>query len=265
MARTLIAFRSTAFSNTAYTNVSPASNDSTVNSDFTGKSTVVPSTNIVVAAYGYSSTAADFTRYQILAPSIKTQPIQIDQVDDQATSPNDTADYTQFFDNGTGRQLVVGENLQVQAITSGSVTVIAGVWLDDGIDTSVYGKVIPGVRATAATTLTAGVWTTCPLTFDNQLEAGTYAVCGMYAYSATGVFARVNISGAAYRMGVKMNVDNFGLGNDRWRLGRFGRRQIYGNIQSWGAFLSTNPPQVDVLAVAADTAETFVLDLVKLS
>jgi hypothetical protein len=263
MARHLIAYRSTAFSNAAYTTVSPASNDSTVNSDFTGKSTVVPATNNVVAAYGYSGTTG-LTNYELLTPSIKTQPIQIDKTDQTATHPNDTADYTQFFDDG-GEALVIGENLQCLAITGGSVTVIVGVWLDDGTDTSVYGRPIWGVRATASTTLTAGAWTTVPLTFDNQLAAGTYAVIGMQAYSATGVLARVNISGAAFRMGCLMALDTSGIRSEKWRNGRFGRRSIYQNWQSWGAFLSTNPPQVDVLAVAADTSETFILDLVKLS
>ncbi len=264
MARTVVAFRSTAQTQSTFTAIAPVA-DQTVNYDATGKTITVPAQNMIVGCYGMG---LHLTQYEISAPSLKTTPVEIDEVDAASTAPSDYPDEFQYLGDAPVA-MRSGENFQALTITdgtSGDNNVV--VWLDDGLDTVVAPmagtRLLHGVRATSATTLTAAGWTACPITLDNQLDVGTYAIVGMAAQSATGIAARVIIGNA--RMGCPMNVDT--LLNQRsnvFRDGRFGRRGVYNYFESWGQFVSTALPQVEVFAVSADTAETFYLDLLRVA
>ncbi len=238
----------------------------------------VPATNLLVASYAYGTI---LTRYQISAPSLKSNrvPIEIDQVDTTATAPGPSIvggnGAFQFF-NDTPIPLSPGESLEVDVITTGGVAAQStiGIWLDNGLPDTVTGPLLAGVRATSSTTLTANAWSAATLTFDNPLPIGSYAIVGMVAISATGVLARCALPGFPWRMGAICEIAPPTSGAataantaiqrpDQFRLGRFG---TYGQgaYHSWGAFISTSPPQVEFLALAADTSETVLFDLVKI-
>lgn len=235
----------------------------------------VPSTNLFVASYAYGTI---LTRYQINTPSLRANrvPIEIDEIDPTATAPANNimgqGNGPFFFLNDTPVALAPGEALEVDIITTGGTAAQStiGLWLDNGLPDSIPASTatfIPGVRATGTATLTANNWTAVTLTFDNTLPVGTYAIVGMVAESATGVLARCAVPGYAWRMGVIPHLaatNTLFTRPDFFRAGRFGS---YGQgvYHSWGAFISTSPPQVEFLAGAADTAETVLFDLVKVA
>lgn len=123
------------------------------------------------------------------------------------------------------------------------------------------GRAAP-VHWTAATTLTAGTWTKVQPLFDQALPAGYYALVGARVFSATGLFFRM-----------------FPAMGEKWRPGGIcaqaydqmdpkGQRLFYEQMihdKHWGvwlAFYQNVPPQVEIFATGADTAEEGWFDLV---
>ncbi len=275
MAKHLIAF-SQAQSVTTYTKVNFAA-DVTV-TPIGANLVQVPATNLLIGAYGFGGiTATGLTRYQISTPSLKANrvPIQIDASDTTTTQPADATAVAvagtatgppipqlQFWGD-TPIPLAPGESLEVDEITAGANQATFGIWLDNGLPDTVTGPLLAGVRATSATTLVANAWTASTLTFDNTLPVGSYAVVGMAALSATGVLARVALPGFPWRMGCIAQKTTSAFRQDYFRAGRFGTFG-QGAYHSWGAFVSTSPPQVEFFAGAADTSEVVLFDLVKI-
>ena len=265
MAKHLLAYENALTSTSSFTKMTPAS-DTLVYVDGTNKTVQVPQTNLLVAAYSYG---ANFLLAQIQTPSLKANrvPIEWGEMDTTATQPINTVGAIpplQYFGD-TPIPLQIGEPLEVDYTGGGTAVGTVGVWLSDGNPgLKVSGNFLPGVRATSATTLTANAWTTCSLTFDNQLPAGGYAVVGMEAFSATGVLARVALPGSGFRMGVIAGPITVSTRDRLFRAGRFANT-VPGTYESWGAFVSTAPPQVEFFAGAADTSEIVYLDLVKVA
>lgn len=121
------------------------------------------------------------------------------------------------------------------------------------------------VHATSSTTLTAGGWTQCSLTFDQPLPPGMYNLVGARAFSATALLFRVKpVQGPVWRPGgvAVQAYDQMDPVNQRYF-------PEYGNaISPWGTwlqFFQNVPPFVEMFATAADTAEEFWLDLIKVS
>lgn len=111
-------------------------------------------------------------------------------------------------------------------------------------------------RATATATLTVDAWTNSQITFTQDLPVGDYRVVGMRAQAAGLVAARLLFRNQSMRPGC--------LGTDaptdiEWPGFR------YGGLGEWGTFNTNTPPSVDFLSVSADTAETVLLDLEKIS
>jgi hypothetical protein len=124
------------------------------------------------------------------------------------------------------------------------------------------------LHGTASTTLTAGAWTNIPassFTFDQPFPAGSYALVGARAFSATGLFFRM-----------------FPQYEPLWRPGGvcvqaydqmdpFNQRYLpeYGPVGfgwgQWLQFFSNTPPGVEIFATAADTAEEIWFDCIKIS
>jgi hypothetical protein len=251
---------------TAYTAINVVS-DSTM-TQIDGQHFKVPSQDKLLAAYGYGTI---LTRYQIQTPSLRSNrvPLEIDDVDQTASNPTVTnpplIDFSQ-----TPVQLTAGEGLEADIITTGGTAAanLIALWLGDGKVEPVSGIFLPKVRATSATTLTAGAWTPCVLTFDYQLPAGAYAVVGMRAGSATGVLARLAFPELGPRPGVlcgKFPSTRTAVPfSPEAPVGGFRvpHRSAY---VSWGSFVSDAPPSVEFLALAADTSEVVELDLVKIA
>jgi hypothetical protein len=131
----------------------------------------------------------------------------------------------------------------------------AGLWVRDKIDPVPPGKRFT-ITGTSAVTLVQDQWATGNLTLSQELPYGTYAVIGMACQCATSYLARLIFPGlTAWRPGCPVVAT----------YGQFDQRELFraGNQGQFGQFISTQPPQVDVIgnAAGAQTATLF-LDLV---
>lgn len=114
------------------------------------------------------------------------------------------------------------------------------------------------VRWTGTTTAVANTWTTVVPTLPESLPDGTYAVCGLQAFGATMYAARVIFQGASnqYRPGVPT-------------VQTIGQRAPYEleflNGYEWGRFIQSSTPNFEVLCTAGDTAQTFLMDIIKVA
>lgn len=114
---------------------------------------------------------------------------------------------------------------------------------------------ILALRGTGTTTVTANVWTQCPITWQNNLPNGTYAVIGMEWLSATPQFGRLIFPGQNWRPGAPGVVNDTDISDPLFRLGLLG---------VWGTFNTTTLPVLEVLCNAADTAQEVYLDIVRI-
>ena len=146
-----------------------------------------------------------------------------------------------------------GEKLNVEVKNGGTAHTYALIWLADGAITPVKGSIFT-VKATGSTTLTANAWTPVPITFDQDLPAGRYAVVGFRAKSANIIGARLIFVGGTWRPGV-IGVRSYNVDYDNVFR--------YGNFGVFGEFEFDQPPQVEVLADTADTSEEFWFDLIQ--
>lgn len=140
--------------------------------------------------------------------------------------------------------------------TGAAATQSIAVIFADSIAAPVKGNFIRA-HWTGTTTLTAGAWTACNITFDQALQVGNYAVVGGWSNSATGLAWRiVPPSGNVNRPGGLITTGSSdGMVNPIFRSGRLGQ---------WMNFNSLTPPQIEFFATSADTAESGVLDLLAL-
>lgn len=129
------------------------------------------------------------------------------------------------------------------------------LWLAEQIVPVPPGPIIK-IRLTSVTAAGVGVWTMIQSTFETILPSGGYAVVGMEHISATGVAARLAFPNQLYRPGT-MSHQAAGDIQD-WRL-------MTRRLGSYGNFLNTAPPQVEVLCTAADAAHEVYLDVVPLT
>ena len=146
---------------------------------------------------------------------------------------------------------------------SGSETVYIAVNFTDNAKIPVPAGRILSVHWTATTTLTAGAFSTVQPILDQALPAGTYAMVGARVYSATALFFQMlPAMGPLWRPGgvAVQAFDQLDPTNQRangW--------VVYPNM-GWGVwltFLQNVPPQVNLFATLADTAEEGWYDLVK--
>src|SRR5438552_8863087 len=221
MAKHLLAYENALTSTSTFTKMTPAS-DALVYIDGVNKTVQVPRANLITGFYAYG---ANFLLAQITTPSLKANRVNIEwgEMDTTATQPINTVGAVPPFQylGDTPIPLSMGEGLEVDYTGGGTAVGTVGVWLSDGTHQHVSGPLIHGARATSSTTLTANAWTACSLTFDNQLPVGDYVVVGMEAFSATGVLARVAVSGSGWRMGVICGPITVSTRDRVFRDGRF--------------------------------------------
>jgi len=119
------------------------------------------------------------------------------------------------------------------------------------------------VHATGSTTLTANAFSSVALTLDQTLPPGTYALIGMRAFSAHGLFARMFPSvPPQWRPGTICTQAYDAL--DPWysRAWPLPGGGVVAPMGIWLTFPQNVLPQVEIYSTAADTAEEFWLDLV---
>lgn len=126
----------------------------------------------------------------------------------------------------------------------------------DGVPTPVVGAEVRTVRAASAVAAVANVWTNVVIAFDDNLQPGEYAVIGLRPQSATMVAARfVFRDDPAHRPGALGSATAQGQTSPMFRNGQLG---------VWGTFPFQQIPTLDVLCTAADAAQEFMVDLVKI-
>lgn len=206
----------------------------------------------LVAAYGLGPS---ITRGQLVSPSLRRylNP-EIAPLDVNAL-PTPPIGIMQLYDNPI--LLDAEEALDANFAESGAGasrgTVLA--WLADSPIEEVTGD-IRTVRVTGTTTLVANAWTNGSLTFDQTLPAGTYQCVGARFFSTNGQAFRMVFVNQGWRPGGIMMQNATQDDPDVFRFGKMG---------VWGEFKHNTPPTVDFLANGADTAQTGVLDLVKIA
>lgn len=126
------------------------------------------------------------------------------------------------------------------------------IWFGDGPVSPVTGQIFT-IRATAAITLTAGLWVNGALTFSDTLPQGRYQVVGMRARGTNLVAARLNFVGQAHRPGVAAvnTISDYDL--PVFRKGRMG---------VFGEFEPRIQPTLEGFGVT-DSAQVVFLDLIK--
>jgi hypothetical protein len=121
------------------------------------------------------------------------------------------------------------------------------------------------VHATGSTTVTAGAFTACALTFDQAIPAGFYACIGARAYSATCLGFRLNPAMEPLWRPGGVGVKAYDQMDPAGQRGYIYDGQIIAPWGVWMTFYQNVPPQVDFFATSADTAQEVWLDLVQLS
>lgn len=150
------------------------------------------------------------------------------------------------------------EELQLNATQTGAgaEVVTALGWLQKGIRSPAPQGDIFTMRGTGTTTVTAGAWSLCPITWADSLPNGNYAVVGMSFVSTTGQAARLILNNQMDRPGC------IGLATD----GLIPPYQcLMGGLGTWGTFQSNVMPQVEVLCNATDTAQEVFIDIVRIA
>src|SRR3970040_2256777 len=120
--------------------------------------------------------------------------------------------------------MVVGESYlaTIHSDTTAAALQWVVLWFADGPIAPVVNPHFT-TRLTGATALVSRTWTLCPMTFDENLPRGRYAIVGARAQSTTGIAARMVVPGANNRPGVLcVNAqDSIGWGGlSSWRAGR---------------------------------------------
>lgn len=204
-------------------------------------------------AYAFGQT--DITDVQFQTPKLRAVALEHIRPFDIATSPTTRppiANYTQY---PIPLNRIDENSVQLSASTGTDTNnYYAGIWFSDGNLIPQAGPVYT-VRFTASITATAFQWTSGAFTLQNPLPAGMYAVIGMDIYGTNLAFARLIFPNQVWRPGtLSGGVAGF-INAPCFRLGKMG---------TWGTFDSFAQPNLDLYAIAANSSQTGVLDLVRI-
>lgn len=203
---------------------------------------------------GYHFLGVDLTQARIDSPSLRGSMMIDVEGFDYLAEPASPPNWHDLFENPVS--LVRSEALRAQMIEgTGPSAAWAIYWLGSGPITKAKGE-IRTVRATSATTQVALNWTNCPLTFDQTLPSGEYAIVGLRGQSATAIACRLVIPGYQWRPGTIACDADADISTPRHRQG---------NAGIMGTFHHNEPPSVEFAAIAADAAQVVHLDLIKVS
>lgn len=215
----------------------------------------------LIAAYASGATA---TRARILAPSLRiVAPPQIRPLNVAllpAADPN-MADYRR-----EPVRLMAREEISIEIFNTGPENTYGLLWVAElGHRFSLPAGQPYVIRATGATTAVASAWTNVPLTYDEQLPAGEYEIVGMEVIGTTCVAARLIFPGQnLYRPGVLGQATAGGRGYASANAG-LGLGFIDGGFGTFGRFVTTALPSVEVMCNAADTAQTVFFKCIKVA
>ena len=151
--------------------------------------------------------------------------------------------------------LKVGEGLlaTIHSDTTAAARQWAVLFLSDG-------PIVPDtrpcftMRGTGTQTVVALTWTSCTITFDENIPRGRYAIVGMRARCVSCIAARLVLPGVANRAGVLGCTAQTDYEHPMQRFGGLG---------SFGEWEDTDSFNMEFLCGAADTAQTVEIDFVK--
>jgi hypothetical protein len=126
------------------------------------------------------------------------------------------------------------------------------IWIATSVDPVPPGQIIHA-RATSTTAAVANTWTTMSFTLEQSLPTGTYAIVGSEHISAHGIAHRVVFPNMIFRPGSLSHQSVNDIQDIRLLTRRLG---------SYGTFVNTAPPLVDVFCSAADASHEFYFQLV---
>jgi hypothetical protein len=195
---------------------------------------------------------ANFTRGQLDSPSLRRTGLLDVEPGDNSAEPSVPTPWMDLFE--TPIPVQEGEVLRALAAedAAGAARTTAIIWLSDGPIAPVTGD-IRTFRATGTATLVANAWSPVTLTLDQVLGVGTYQLVGARCTCAGGVAFRFIAQREGFRPGAIAFDADGDVDVDRFRRGRAG---------VWFDFTQRTLPQIEVLSVSADTAETVFLDLI---
>lgn len=200
-------------------------------------------------------------RAQIVAPSLEVKRASLEVIPLERGADVFTLDSLRIFMPPREILLKPSENLILQcANDAAGADIVQGL-----ISLKAPGplpEMPPGdiivAYATSATVLGVNTWTTCPLTLDKELDAGTYALVGFLPISATGIGARAHMVGQNYLPGVPVLPGAANTGRD-FDMTTMKTVQFY----NMGSFTNIAIPDIQFFASAADTDEYVILYLIK--
>ena len=226
----------------------------------TGDTLTVPSLNFLVLAAAGVGTGGNGTAV-LSSPSLlkltKQHVAPINGGNDGDVTPDDPFNYQDL--RMTPRRLTTGEQLTatINSQTGSAASQWVLTWLSDApINPITTGEQFT-VGFTGTTTVTAQAWSTVTITFSEELPYGNYAIVGLSAFSATGVAARVVAPAAAWRAGVLIGTDATESGG--YNIFRNGKMGVLGE------FNTNQPPYLEFLCNAGDSAQQGVMDLIQIS
>lgn len=149
--------------------------------------------------------------------------------------------------------------------SGGSETEYVAVSLTDGMLAPAPAGRFFTVHATGTTTVTAGAFTQCALTFDQAIPAGLYACIGARAYSVTGTFFRLAPAMEPLWRPGGIAVRTYDQMDPPAQRGYIYDGQVIAPWGVWITFYQNVPPQLDMFCTSADTAQEAWLDLIQLN
>lgn len=139
-------------------------------------------------------------------------------------------------------QLRIGENLHCDMESNSATLAACLVWLiRSNHDFSVPFHDLRWIRFTSTITSVAGKWASGPITLEDNLEGGDYAVFGMQVFFATLIAARLIFPSQVQRPGC------LGQATAVSRSAPF----FWGGAGLWGVFNFLALPQLEVLDTSA--------------
>jgi len=202
------------------------------------------------------------TRMQLQAPSMGIQKdVPLFQIPAAAAADDEEPDAPTLLNLWLKNplRLVPGEGLQMlvaESVAGDDRQATGLVLLGDGNYVNPYGRApIHTVRFTAAIACTAYNWVNGAITLSQNLPVGRYAIVGMHVISASGIAARLVISGQGARPGCIAYDSIEDIPNPVFRNG---------NLGNWGTFHTHSPPTLDMFCRTTDAAQEGWLDLIKI-
>lgn len=208
----------------------------------------------VMLAYGFGQT--DLSDLQVTTPTLRAVAIPKLYPFDIVTAPSTRTPIVNMSRRPLPVQQTEEVSVQLSAttFTSGN-SYYSLLWLGDG-NLAVPGGTIYTIGFTASVVATVGAWNNGPITLASSLPPGTYMVVGMTVWGTNLYAGRLWFPGQVWRPGcIAGTVPGF-IPPPCFR---------YGMIGSWGQFVQTNQPSLDVIGTGTTTTQTGELDLIKIA